>query len=185
MDLALISLLKNKSFEYITIRELCEKAGVNRSTFYLHYNNMNDLLDETTKYLLDNFLSYFSPDTRATVYNISTCENADLIFICDKYMEPYLTYIRENREVFSTAVSHVKSFGFDKVYNKLFSHIFNQILDRFHYPVEDRKYVMMYYLNGLNAIISEWLKDNCSRSIEEIAKIITTCIFGLNKKQGV
>ena len=31
MDLALISLLKKKSFEYITVKELCEAAGVNRS----------------------------------------------------------------------------------------------------------------------------------------------------------
>ena len=37
MDLALISLLKKKSFDYITVSEICETAGVNRSTFYLHY----------------------------------------------------------------------------------------------------------------------------------------------------
>ncbi|MBR3589235.1 MAG: TetR/AcrR family transcriptional regulator [Clostridia bacterium] len=184
MDLALISLLKNKTFEYITIRELCEKAEVNRSTFYLHYSNMKELLDETTRYLLDNFLSYFSSDTKTPIYNITTCENKDLIFICDKYLKPYLTYIKENKEVFSTAVSRMNSFGFEKVYRDLFNNIFNPILDRFHYPAEYRKYVMMYYLNGLNAIISEWLKEDCSRTIEEISEIITKCIFGLNKECG-
>ncbi len=184
MDLALISLLKNKSFEYITIRELCQTAGVNRSTFYLHYSNMNDLLDETTRYLLNDFLSYFSPEIKTPVSNISTCDNKDLIFICDKYLTPYLTYIKENREVFLTALSHVKSLGFDKVYKNLFVNIFNPILDRFHYPVENRKYVMMYYLNGLNAIISEWLKDNCSKQIDEVSEIITTCIFGLHYNKG-
>ena len=36
MDEALIALLEKKDFSYITVKEICEKAGVNRSTFYLH-----------------------------------------------------------------------------------------------------------------------------------------------------
>ena len=51
MDLALISLLKEKPFDYITVSEICSKAGVNRSTFYLHYENTRDLLKETIAYL--------------------------------------------------------------------------------------------------------------------------------------
>ena len=35
MHNALITLLDSKDFEYITIKEICETAGVNRSTFYL------------------------------------------------------------------------------------------------------------------------------------------------------
>ena len=56
MDLALIALLKKKSFDYITVSELCKQAAVNRTTFYLHYENLNDLLCETAQYLLDDFL---------------------------------------------------------------------------------------------------------------------------------
>ena len=47
MDEALISLLARKDFAYITVREICETAGVNRSTFYLHYETMADLLSES------------------------------------------------------------------------------------------------------------------------------------------
>ena len=50
MDEALITLLEKKDFEYITIKEICNTAGVNRSTFYLHYENVSDLLKETTRY---------------------------------------------------------------------------------------------------------------------------------------
>ncbi len=42
MDKALIEMLEKKDFEYITIKEICEKAAVNRSTFYLHYENTSD-----------------------------------------------------------------------------------------------------------------------------------------------
>lgn len=180
MNLALISLLKKKPFEYITISELCIKAGVNRSTFYLHYENTYDLLDEATQYILDGFLSYFTTDTKSIASNLANSNLDELNFINSKYLTPYLTYIMENKEIFSTALSHIKSFNFDRVYERMFEHIFNPILDRFHYSEEDRKYVMMYYLNGINAISFEWVKDDCKKSIEEISKIIDTCIFGLN-----
>ncbi|MDE6707509.1 MAG: TetR/AcrR family transcriptional regulator, partial [Oscillospiraceae bacterium] len=47
MNQALLAILEKKDFEYITIKEICEKAGVNRSTFYLHYQNTRELLDES------------------------------------------------------------------------------------------------------------------------------------------
>lgn len=55
MDEALILLLEKKDFEYITVKEICDKAGVNRSTFYLHYETLADLLEETAQYVLKNF----------------------------------------------------------------------------------------------------------------------------------
>ena len=54
-DKTLLSLLEKKTFEYISISEVCEAAGVNRSTFYLHYENLCDLLEETTRYLIEDF----------------------------------------------------------------------------------------------------------------------------------
>ena len=182
MNLALISLLKKKSLEYITVSEICKAAGVNRSTFYLHYETIGDLLNETTRYLLNDFLSYFSTDTQAIAHNLKTCALEELVFISDKHLTPYLTYIKDHKEVFSTAISHNKTFGFEDVYKRLFESIFNPILDRFHYPANDRQYVMMYYLNGTNAIVNEWLKNGCDKPINEISEIISLCIYGFERK---
>lgn len=180
MNIALIDLLKKKSFEYITVSEICSVAEVNRSTFYLHYETIGDLLEETVKYLINVFLSYFSTDEKNVSFTLSEYTLSDLNFICDKYLIPYLSYIKDNKEVFSTALSNKKSLGLEKVYKRMFEHIFDPILERYSYPQEDRKYVMMYYLNGITAIISEWLKDDCKKTISEISKIIQVCIFGLN-----
>lgn len=182
MDLALIELLKQKPIEYITVSELCKTAGVNRSTFYLHYEHIGDLLDETTRYMLDGFLSYFSENTQSIALNLSDCELDELNFINDTYLIPYLTYIKENKEIFLTALSSVKILGFEDVYKRMFNNIFNPILDRFNYPVEDRKYVMMYYLNGINAVCLEWMKDDCKKPLEEISEIIKVCILGMNSE---
>ena len=42
MDEAFLTLLAKKDFEYITVKEICEVAEVNRSTLYLHYETMSD-----------------------------------------------------------------------------------------------------------------------------------------------
>lgn len=57
MDKAFLQLLEKKDFEYISVKEICEKAGVNRSTFYLHYDNISDLLSESIRYMNEQFLS--------------------------------------------------------------------------------------------------------------------------------
>lgn len=44
MDNAFLELIEEKEFAYITVKEICEKAGVNRSTFYLHYETIGELL---------------------------------------------------------------------------------------------------------------------------------------------
>lgn len=56
MDEAFLTLLAKKDFEYITVKEICEVAGVNRSTFYLHYETMSDLLSESVSRMNEHFL---------------------------------------------------------------------------------------------------------------------------------
>ena len=40
---------------------------------------------------------------------------------------------------------------------------------------------MVYYLNGINAIVFEWLKNGCDKSVKEISEIITICVYGLKR----
>ena len=181
MDKALIKLLEKKDFEYITIKEICENAGVNRSTFYLHYENTADLLKETTQYITDSFLTYFSVDTKSIAYQYNNCELKDLVFVTPEYLTPYLTYIKENQRIFKTSLKHIGPMNFDKVYNKMFEFIFNPVLERFSFPKSDREYVMKFYLTGITAIVMEWLKNDCRESIEEISRIIIQCVIGQNK----
>ncbi|MEE0409565.1 MAG: TetR/AcrR family transcriptional regulator [Clostridia bacterium] len=182
MDKALITLLGEKSFEYITVSEICKKAGVNRSTFYLHYENTVDLLNESARFLLDDFVAYFNIDTKSITRKIRESTLDELNFISDEYLHPYLLYIKENRLVFSTVLLHADSFGFNEIFKILYENVFNPVLERFDYPVTDRKYAMMFYLNGITAVVTEWLKDGCEKTIDEVSRIIYKCIFGLKKE---
>ena len=70
--------------------------------------------------------------------------------------------------------------GFDDIFQKLYENIFNPILERFGYPENVRKYVMMFYLNGITAVATKWLKDGCEKSVEEVSEIVEKCIFGMD-----
>ena len=169
-DKALLSLLERKPFEYINISEICEKAGVNRSTFYLHYENTCDLLKEATQYILDSFLSYFSVDTKSIVFRFADCDLQELVFVTPEYISPYLNFIKDNRQIFRTSMQQLGTMDFEGVYERMFLHIFNPVLARFHFPEKERSYVMKFYLSGITAIVMEWLDNDCTDSVEDIIK---------------
>ena len=178
MDEALIALLEKKDFEYITVKEICNTAGVNRSTFYLHYENTSDLLRETTRYVVDKHLAYYEIDKQRRAPDFASCRSEELLFISDKYLTPYLTFIKDNQRLFNVSIKHFHTMNMDEVYGKMFVHIFNPILERFHVPQEERPYVMKFYLTGVFAIIMEWLDNGCSDGMDAIIKIISDCVMG-------
>lgn len=182
MDNALLELLEKKDFEYITIKEICKKADVSRSTFYLHYQNTRDLLDETARYILDGFMDYFADEKKLVTGGFSDCSLSELNFLTEKYLMPFLQYFRENKRLFKTMMSNSVSFDFNGIYERLFKYVFNPILSRFDFPEKERHYVMRFYLSGIFAVIMQWVEENCEKSDEDIAEIITTCVLGKNKE---
>lgn len=178
MNEALITLLDKKDFAYITIKEICDVAGVSRSAFYLHYENTTDLLHETAQYIIDRHLTYYARDTQSIAVCYDTCRLEDLLFISTEYLQPYLTFIKENQKTFRVAMKEFHSMNFQGFYNKMFCNIFDPILRRFRVPENERPYMMKFYLSGIAAIITEWVETGCADNIETIIKIIAECIMG-------
>lgn len=168
MDEAFLALLEKKDFAYITVKEICEAAGVNRSTFYLHYETMADLLEES--------VSHMKKDTDAFVTKMRDCPLDELYLITPEYLTPYLGYIEQNKQLFRTATENAAVLGMDKNYERMFRHVFTPILDRYGIPHQDRPYLMAFYIQGLMAIISEWLKNDCNDSIANVVNVIQQCV---------
>jgi AcrR family transcriptional regulator len=178
MDEALISLLEKKEFAYITVKEICEVAGVNRSTFYLHYENTSDLLRETTQYILDKHFSYYDVDAKDVIDRLDIFDQKELIFVTHEYLMPYLTFIKENRRIFKIAIKEFQAMNMNKVYDKMFKYIFEPILARFHVSPNKRPYVIKFYLTGVFAVVMEWLNNDCAEDINLVIEVITDCVMG-------
>ena len=176
MDKAFLTLLAKKDFEYITVKEICEVAGVNRSTFYLHYKTMSDLLTESVSRMNEQFLAYMEKDSDAFSANLRNCPRDELYLITPEYLKPYLSYIKNNKRLFRTATENAAVLGMDKSYDRMFLHVFTPILDRYGVLPQDRTYIMAFYIRGLMAIISEWLKNDCADSITYVTGVIQQCV---------
>lgn len=176
MDEALLGLLEQKDFEYITIKEICTQAGVNRSTFYLHYENTRDLLDESLTYMQNKFFTYFDSANGSFIHRLHDCSKEELFLITPEYLKPFLTFIDEHRGLYRAALENPSNFNSMEIYENMFGKIINPILDKFGVPQNERAYIMSFYLNGIAAIISQWLKDDCKMPIDNVIKLIIKCI---------
>ena len=176
MDEAFLELLSRKSFAYISVKEICEKAGVNRSTFYLHYETIGDLLNESMQYMSSQFLTYFKASTRSMISRLRDCPLDELNLITPEYLTPYLNYIRDHKRLFQTAVENASFLRLDETYDKMSRYVFLPILERYQIPEPDRPYTMAFYVHGLMAIISEWLHDDCADSIDHVIAVMQRCV---------
>ena len=176
MDEAFLKLLEEKDFAYITVKEICEKAGVNRSTFYLHYETVSDLLAESARYIIGKLIANMPQDTAEFFEKLQTRPLEELHLITPEYLTPYLNSVKEHSRIFRTAVEHSSVLGMDDVYLALNHHVFTPILDRFHIPPSEQKYMMPFYIHGLIGIINEWLKEDCKDSVEHIISVMQICI---------
>lgn len=176
MNEALISLLEKKDLEFITVKEICETAGVNRSTFYLHYETISDLMNETVEMVDKRFLSYFSQRERDVLPEMNGADLKELVLVSRAYLLPYLRFIRDNKRVYRAAFRNPAGMQAYARYEHLKNHILGPILARFQIPSELRPYYIAYYVEGIIAIVKEWLRRDCIDEVESISDIIENCV---------
>lgn len=175
MNEALLFLLEKKEYDYISIKEVCLKAGVNRSTFYLHYESMDDLLKESVENLTnDLFESYQKGMFEKEKLNSYTLD--DLYLITPEYIIPYLSFISEHKKVFMVAISQPIMIKINHSFDKLYNEIFDPILERYQVDKDKRKYILSFYINGLHSIIIEWIRNGCKEDVKDISDLMISCI---------
>ena len=176
MNEALISLLEKKDLEFITVKEICETAGVNRSTFYLHYETISDLMNETVEMVDKRFLSYFSQRDRDALSEMNGADLKELVLVTRAYLLPYLRFIRDNQRVYRAAFRNPAGMQAYARYEHLKNHILGPSLARFQISPESRPYYIAYYVEGIIAIVKEWLRRDCIDEVESISDIIENCV---------
>lgn len=176
MDKALIKLLDKKAFDFITVKEICNEAGVNRSTFYLHYENTADLLEEAIEYTNEEFLSYFNENGKSFIEDMNNKSDSELMLISPRYLKPYLKYIKDNKALHLSGVLKSAYMKPQEKFEHMAEHIFNPIMEKLGVEESQRKYILTFYIHGIVAIVEQWLKNDCRESIDEICEIIIHCM---------
>ena len=174
MNRALLSLLERKEFKDISIMEICEEAGVNRSTFYAHYENTYDLLRETHAGLITGFFEEINQTVN--VVDIQKLDADDLIFISPQYLVPYLRFVKKHKQIFKV-YNNSNAFAIDTTDQLLIDNVLVPIYAK--NGVTDKTvvtYMSKYFLSGVTAITTEWVNRDCVDDILFICEIITICV---------
>ncbi len=166
---AFLSLLEKKDFDYISVSDVCKEAKVNRSTFYLHYQNVVDLLEEVISDSLSSFYENF--DTK--IYGeIDFAPKENLVLIDDKYIIPYLNFIKENRKLYQIAMKNSSLFKTEAMKKDIYTNLITKILDRFEIEEKYKGYVFDFFVGGIVSIVSRWCLNDCDLEVSELADFI-------------
>ena len=157
-------LKENGSVEKISVRELCSVAELNRSTFYAHYNEPKDLLNEIENELLD-----------------STEQHRERIGQADdmgapRYILSVLKYIKSNDKHFRTLLidSADPEFRSKFMQQSIIQFIVNLQIEL---PHELEQYIFSYILNGSTGIIIQWIRSDASSD----ETMIVDLLFSINQ----
>ncbi|MCQ6279501.1 TetR/AcrR family transcriptional regulator [Bacillus sp. EB600] len=168
---ALLSLLRRKHFDEITITDIVKEADYNRGTFYIHYEQKEDLLqeiiDDIFKKMLISFRnSYIKLKNEANIIDLST------IALFDHFIE--------NKEFYQVMLGPNINHNFQKkmimVLDKHFREDIDFALNEAD-PDIDSELFYTYRVHGMIGIILEWINSNFTHSkvhmAEQIVKIAT------------
>lgn len=162
---ALMDLLSEKgSVTKISVRELCERADLNRSTFYAHYSEPKELLEEVEAELLNA--------TREHLQKIG----AENDIGAHRYLLSFLMYIKENDKPFRTLLIDA---GDPEFRSKFMQQSIIQFVENLDiaFPKEQEQYIYSYILNGSTGVIIQWMRSDYS--IDENA--LVDLLFFINQ----
>lgn len=155
---ALLALLKNQTLESISVSMLCREAGVNRGTFYLHYNDVGALFDEHLNSLLKDLEeSYYEPYRQVAELNHSLLDPSSIrIFHHVKKYQPFYEIVFDKR----SSISY---------YYSLFEKIKALIIESTGLSGQSNMFLVAYQVNAIMGLLIQWNEESFSQTPEHMS----------------
>lgn len=159
---AFTKLLGQKPIQSISIRELCEEAEINRGTFYTHYTDIYDLLNQIEEELLNDFEKALEP--------LNKDEKGE--FGLDITTRQVFKYIKENSELYTLTLGDYSDKLFtSKLINIGTERFFEAYPKYFKYASPQKlEYFCTFASSGCMGVLQKWFIDGMNTSVEEVAK---------------
>ena len=157
----LAELLKEKSLKEITVKELVEKVDINRSTFYLQYADIYDMMEK-----IENELTGDIEDLIHT-HPVSPFNEDSFPFI-----EDIFSILAENRDICAALLGPNGDISFlHRIENILSEHSLNALKETFPEKMDDLTYYYAFCLSGCIGLVKAWLSDGSSVSPQHMAEL--------------
>ncbi len=169
----LLKLMQQKPIQQISVQELTQLCDLNRSTFYLHYSSIFQLLEEMEQEVLQGLhqvLDRFEQENISLVTNFELSEGA---------MVQAFQFLSEHRDFCSIILinsgdSHFIRQVIDVVRNRCLG-LWTKILEN--QPNYLADYFLSFVLSGCLGVIENWIKNGLQESPVQVAQIVNRFIL--------
>lgn len=159
---AFMEFLTRKHIQSISIKELCDEAGISRGTFYAHYIDIYDLLEKIENEMLCDFEAALEPLLNAQAGDITPLEITTGIFKC----------LKENADLCTVTLG---TYGDKKFAGRLLSIGREKCMESYrkYFAGASPKQIEYYYAfvsSGCIGLLEKWLGEGMTAGAEEIAQ---------------
>lgn len=158
----LARLMQKKSIKEISVKELVDEVDINRSTFYLHYTDIYQMLHKIEEEAMQNI-------TEVMQNHPIDPGNPDSVL---PFIVQFFSIMDKDRDLCLAFLGPHGDMAFvEQIENLLAETFLKQLPDRFPKNDPDIKYPYAFILNGCVGLIRTWLSSPQSESPEQVARL--------------
>ena len=141
-----MQLLENESLDKITVRDIVEECEINRNTFYYHYSDIYDLLDDVFRVEAEKFLEQDVDEN--TTFGEEYARAAQFVL---KYKKAIL-------HIYDSKIMDVLVNYLDTLVFSFISRFVKKESEGYKLPEEDIDYITGFYTHAIVGNTIEWIK---------------------------
>ncbi len=148
-----------------TVAQICRIVNINRTTFYLHYEDIVELMEDLQNEIFQSFTDSY------------TKEKLDLTFMSYLSYKLFAQHVKENKKFYKYYFRVNTSFplkdGYDYIYENIIIPYFHEL-----HIVEEEiiKLRFVCFQAGFTITLKDWVEHDCHLSCDDVAKILCECI---------
>lgn len=163
IDNAVFSLLKRKKYDDFTVSDICKEAKINRSSFYAHYQDINDLMIKIESLLSQRLKEALKPISNAGSGDVPSNPFVAFFEYVLEHKVFYRAFLRNNSRSFS--VNDILQLHKEQLGRLATKKGFN-------YTEAEIEYHLYYFGGGLKAVCARWIQNDCIETPEQMAKVL-------------
>lgn len=146
-----INSLYDNEIEKITVKSICDKININRSTFYLHYSTINDVVGEIEDNIIQDICAFCNKnyDTITLVYNVAL-------------------YVKENLHTIKPMAKNIGAHFFNRISKSITPILLNALQSGSKTHIENIDYIVHFILGGSLQTFKVWVDDDCKPNVNAI-----------------
>lgn len=165
---AYFDLLMKDGKQKITIAEIARKANIDRKTFYLHYDAVDDIIKDFAQDKIDELaqkLKLQCVDGQPI--------NVQILF------DTLNQVVKENIEVFRIiALNQKYDYFFDRLKELFVTILINDYREYFDFPELEFRIYTDYFVSGILSAYMRWIREEMPLPIERLTELVSEAAYG-------